>query len=62
MKYFRPENLLLDDASHVKIADFGRLIISLSIVLKDFLSRLIEYYERRRIVKNILWFTELCCS
>jgi serine/threonine protein kinase len=24
MKIFRPENLLLDDASHVKIADFGK--------------------------------------
>ena len=24
MNLFRPENLLLDDASHVKIADFGK--------------------------------------
>jgi serine/threonine protein kinase len=30
-KLFRPENLLLDHASHVKIADFGRLNISFRI-------------------------------
>ncbi len=42
---FRPENLLLDDASHVKIADFGRwnigfiinlfFFVGLSNIMKD---------------------------
>ncbi len=31
---FRPENLLLDDASHVKIADFGKRHILLTLLLK----------------------------
>ncbi len=31
---FRPENLLLDDASHVKIADFGERNILLTLLLR----------------------------
>ena len=62
LKIFRPENLLLDDASHVKIADFGRKnSIQFQCTSNGFsFLRFIQYDERWRIIKNIMWFTKLC--